>query len=167
MINGAVWEAGHKERGEVCVTGRRVRARRDGHRPALQSLLRPPSVLALAYPTVGYPAFWDFSCWLSQWGLRAGSSSPERGLLAEHTAPKTKRGASQMASFQILLCKILELLLEVPRRGSTAARMSPLSLSLELGCLSGSPCQGHLPHLYQRNPPTPISILGPGSGGNR
>lgn len=92
-------------------------------------------------------------------GSLSGDSGLGVPLVSEHVVPKTEAGASQIASFQTLLCKIPELLLEVSGRGPMAVFRFHLSLSLELDCRSDSPCQGHLPHLYRRNTPPPISFL--------
>lgn len=63
---------------------------------------------------------------------------------------RTEGAASQVASSQPLLCRILEPLPQTPRRGSLAALVHPPSLSLELGVLARG-C-----------PPLPtISFLGP------
>ena len=97
-------------------------------------------------------------------GLRFGCSPTELGLSAEHMVLKTTVGASQIASFQSLLCKTLEPLLL--HQKFSGAPVHPLSPSLELCCLSDGSCQGHLPHLHQKTSSPPLhSFLGAVRGG--
>lgn len=76
------------------------------------SSAQPPSaspVSWLWYPStptaVGLSALPDFSCWLSQWGLRSGSSPPKLELSTEHMVLKTAVTASQIASFSLCSTK--------------------------------------------------------------
>lgn len=90
-------------RRETCM--RRVRSRCEGGRSALHSLLQPPST-----PTaVGLSALWDLSRWPSQWGCRSGVL-PSSQQTTWCWQPAVR--ASQIASFQSLLHKNLELLLD-------------------------------------------------------
>lgn len=68
-----------------------------------------PGVLAVvpSTPTAGgLSALRDFSCWLSQWGLRSGRSPPKLELSTEHVVLKTTVNSQPDCFFQSLLHKI-------------------------------------------------------------
>ena len=135
----------------MCVTGRQVRARPDGHRPALRSLLQHPGSCV---PHCGLPC----PLGLFLLALTVGIEDWGAPLLSEGSQQSTWHPKQNVEPAKWLFSDPA-LQNSGAVAGSPQKRFCPLSLSLELGCLSDSPCQGHLPHLYQRNPP--ISFLGP------